>query len=360
MPPPTMVYMPPVEPIAPVEEKKTQAPETTLAATLPPQHVIDTVAPPIAQNYGVEPTHPDNGHMPPDYGVGPMHSEPVTDDGHLPTNHGVEPTHPQPVVDRGYTPPIYGIFPDTSNTIGEGPHETSMVPHIPETPSPAQEPGQQHFSYEGEVGGPPGSEPQPPEVDTPKPKGPSNYPFPTLLGGNYGSYANGGATTTTTQGPVKPPCPSTLYGNSMTENRGYDAKPLDAQGHKDKMGEKRKPVMVKSFDAKDEVPVPATDQDGKKHRPDSDAECRDSFAMCYLWALDGECETNPFWMKPNCQMSCKSCGIALEDVEKPTPPKKHENCTNKHELCQFWKKAGECKRNEAYMRKYCPLSCDLC
>ena len=35
--------------------------------------------------------------------------------------------------------------------------------------------------------------------------------------------------------------------------------------------------------------------------------CLDKYAECVDWALEGECEHNPFWMRPNCRISCAFC-----------------------------------------------------
>eukprot|EP00957_Ditylum_brightwellii_P092077 7010246-Ditylum_brightwellii.AAC.1 len=34
-------------------------------------------------------------------------------------------------------------------------------------------------------------------------------------------------------------------------------------------------------------------------------ECEDASASCPKWANQGECENNPFWMGPNCPLSCQ-------------------------------------------------------
>ncbi|VDO92461.1 unnamed protein product [Soboliphyme baturini] len=85
--------------------------------------------------------------------------------------------------------------------------------------------------------------------------------------------------------------------------------------------------------------------------------CRDSNDTCAFWASMGECEKNPFWMKPNCQRSCNSCNVLVEDVDK-IPSR--EGCINTHVLCQFWKTLGECESNPDWMREFCALSCDAC
>ncbi|KHJ49503.1 shTK domain protein [Trichuris suis] len=85
--------------------------------------------------------------------------------------------------------------------------------------------------------------------------------------------------------------------------------------------------------------------------------CPDSVVTCAFWANKGECEKNPFWMKPNCQKSCNSCGATVGTVNKPASK---PGCENQHELCQFWKSIGECASNLNYMMSKCPLSCESC
>ncbi|CDW52286.1 ShK domain containing protein [Trichuris trichiura] len=48
--------------------------------------------------------------------------------------------------------------------------------------------------------------------------------------------------------------------------------------------------------------------------------CLDGAAFCPFWAMMGECDRNPFWMKPNCQRSCRSCGMTVADVDKIDSP----------------------------------------
>uniref|UniRef100_A0A5S6QP91 ShKT domain-containing protein n=1 Tax=Trichuris muris TaxID=70415 RepID=A0A5S6QP91_TRIMR len=84
--------------------------------------------------------------------------------------------------------------------------------------------------------------------------------------------------------------------------------------------------------------------------------CLDGAAFCSFWATMGECDRNPFWMKPNCQKSCRSCGVTVADVNKLESP----GCRNNHELCQFWKSIKECEKNFAWMSVHCAASCNTC
>ncbi|KFD57816.1 hypothetical protein M513_01486 [Trichuris suis] len=89
----------------------------------------------------------------------------------------------------------------------------------------------------------------------------------------------------------------------------------------------------------------------------SNTDCLDNHEKCSLWASAGECERNPFWMLPNCQKSCYSCGMTVGDVNTPAPV---EGCFNGDELCQFWATIGECEKNPRWMKVYCQLSCNSC
>ncbi|CAD5220567.1 unnamed protein product [Bursaphelenchus xylophilus] len=79
--------------------------------------------------------------------------------------------------------------------------------------------------------------------------------------------------------------------------------------------------------------------------------------LCEFWADLGECAKNPFWMRPNCQRSCRSCGESVEDVYAPQAK---PGCSNEHQLCPFWGFIGECVRNPRWMLKHCRPSCRVC
>ncbi|KRZ75308.1 putative tyrosinase-like protein tyr-3 [Trichinella papuae] len=99
-------------------------------------------------------------------------------------------------------------------------------------------------------------------------------------------------------------------------------------------------------------------------------QCKDENSLCLLWAIIGECTKNPYWMKPNCQRSCNTCGMTLKDVNKEllspsTRNIKHslvsnKNCKNQHELCQFWASINECTNNPDFMLINCAASCKSC
>lgn len=57
--------------------------------------------------------------------------------------------------------------------------------------------------------------------------------------------------------------------------------------------------------------------------------CSDYHRLCSYWAEKGQCDENPFWMRPQCQKSCLSCGETLEDVHSLEPkPSNKDNIFN--------------------------------
>jgi len=48
----------------------------------------------------------------------------------------------------------------------------------------------------------------------------------------------------------------------------------------------------------------------------SSGGCIDLHPKCALWAVNGECDKNPRWMKPNCMESCHSCHLLDEAQAK--------------------------------------------
>uniref|UniRef100_A0A915D283 ShKT domain-containing protein n=1 Tax=Ditylenchus dipsaci TaxID=166011 RepID=A0A915D283_9BILA len=79
--------------------------------------------------------------------------------------------------------------------------------------------------------------------------------------------------------------------------------------------------------------------------------CFNYHRLCQFWTELGECEKNPFWMRPHCQKACQSCGEALQDVFAPKELK--PDCSNLHTLCPFWSFIGECAQNPRWMSANC-------
>ncbi|UMM43898.1 hypothetical protein L5515_019206 [Caenorhabditis briggsae] len=86
-------------------------------------------------------------------------------------------------------------------------------------------------------------------------------------------------------------------------------------------------------------------------------KCKDYHKECNFWAMSGECHTNPFYMRPNCQKACNSCGELVGTVYAPTP---RPGCDNGHQLCNYWAHIGECSSNANYMLPNCRLACRVC
>ncbi|CAL2051492.1 unnamed protein product [Caenorhabditis brenneri] len=86
-------------------------------------------------------------------------------------------------------------------------------------------------------------------------------------------------------------------------------------------------------------------------------KCKDYHKECSFWAMLGECHSNPFYMRPNCQKSCNSCGEIVGTVYAPTP---RPGCDNGHQLCNYWAHIGECSSNANYMLPNCRLACRVC
>ena len=45
--------------------------------------------------------------------------------------------------------------------------------------------------------------------------------------------------------------------------------------------------------------------------------CSDNYDKCELWAVEGECGTNPEFMLRNCRKACGGCGPAPNRTPKP-------------------------------------------
>jgi len=76
-----------------------------------------------------------------------------------------------------------------------------------------------------------------------------------------------------------------------------------------------------------------------------DLACRDTHKWCADWAKAGECKKNPAWMLKGCPVACKEC---------------KNKCADHNANCDEWADRGECKKNAAYMDVYCAKSCKKC
>jgi len=128
------------------------------------------------------------------------------------------------------------------------------------------------------------------------------------------------------------------------------------------------------------------------------SNCADKHQDCSFWASSGECDKNPRWMLPNCQVSCDSCGYeglaeSMAKKEKDTVVAETEcaendnfckaakikaaipkgsnakgtarqvsksACEDRHTTCPRWQRSGECEINPGWMIVNCPQSCNAC
>jgi len=77
----------------------------------------------------------------------------------------------------------------------------------------------------------------------------------------------------------------------------------------------------------------------------------DQHEMCPKWKEQGECKDNAAYMKKHCPVSCEL--PATNSVQKPP-------CKNSSHRCKVWADLGECERNEVNMHQYCPQACGIC
>ena len=75
------------------------------------------------------------------------------------------------------------------------------------------------------------------------------------------------------------------------------------------------------------------------------SDCIDISEDCKYWYENGECESNPSFMKTTCPFSCKLC---------------NNDCKDLNSDCGYWSKNGECEQNPTFMSAECPFSCQLC
>jgi hypothetical protein len=76
----------------------------------------------------------------------------------------------------------------------------------------------------------------------------------------------------------------------------------------------------------------------------------DTHERCSAWKEEGECLRNAAYMKEFCPASCI-------DVERSN---KNGECRDLHPRCSLWADLGECEDNELEMNKYCPKACEMC
>ncbi|XP_045611177.2 zinc metalloproteinase nas-4 [Procambarus clarkii] len=75
--------------------------------------------------------------------------------------------------------------------------------------------------------------------------------------------------------------------------------------------------------------------------------CTDNHQYCSSWAKAGECTKNPTYMGDKCCRSCHGAGGS-------------PGCVDKQQHCAAWSKIGECTKNPSYMSVSCQKSCGTC
>jgi hypothetical protein len=140
-------------------------------------------------------------------------------------------------------------------------------------------------------------------------------------------------------------------------------------------------------------------------QPGIGGACADGNNLCKFWASAGECNKNPFYMKPTCQQSCGSCGCTVQTAPncgtgpqpgfgtgpqpgfgtgtqpvfgtgpqpqpqplpapQPLPmsqklPPPPAGCQDASQYCDFWASVQECDKNPKYMKSYCKKACGTC
>jgi len=75
---------------------------------------------------------------------------------------------------------------------------------------------------------------------------------------------------------------------------------------------------------------------------------------CEVWAISGECHSNPVFMLEHCRKTCKACNLGAGGV--PDAP----ICKDLNGGCGEWADGGQCAHNPDYMKKFCRKSCGFC
>jgi len=97
--------------------------------------------------------------------------------------------------------------------------------------------------------------------------------------------------------------------------------------------------------------------------PDKDAF--DNDPRCCDWARQRQCNENPFWMRPNCRHACgtgefekNSTTYYTSKVAFECNPNSPQQVDNSPQCCQLAQQ-GQCDSNPVYMRQNCKRSCGV-
>ncbi|GFN94343.1 metalloendopeptidase [Plakobranchus ocellatus] len=112
-----------------------------------------------------------------------------------------------------------------------------------------------------------------------------------------------------------------------------------------------------------------------------DRNCRNLYDSwsCYIWANQGECERNKYYMEQQCAKACGVCGNQGEDAAAQNilwpwqwfpmfanmMPKEWMaigSCKDTYlkTKCAVWKERGDCATNARWMKINCKATCDFC
>lgn len=115
------------------------------------------------------------------------------------------------------------------------------------------------------------------------------------------------------------------------------------------------------FSSEDYSSYDDDEEDGDWWNEFKSGECKDHLLPkinCASFAEEGECETNPGFMKFACPVTCNLCDefeSSLSKEEEGT-----DLCMDYEQQCKEWSSMGECVHNPNFMLKECRRSCFQC
>ena len=88
--------------------------------------------------------------------------------------------------------------------------------------------------------------------------------------------------------------------------------------------------------------------------------CEDTDADCERLTLAGECTANPVWMAMHCAKSCDTCRGVKLPAASTLASSTWAECSDSHKSCERWARDGECESNPGFMKASCRASCAEC